>query len=81
MRNLERCGLTLFHEPAAGFFLWARAAEQHDAEVLAAKAAEQGILLAPGSLFSPTQARSPWMRFHVAYAANPRLARFFEGVL
>jgi len=81
VRNLERCGLTLFHEPAAGFFLWARAAEQHDAEVLAAKAAEQGILLAPGSLFSPTQARSPWMRFHVAYAANPRLARFFEGAL
>jgi len=80
-RNLERAGLTLLHEPGAGLFLWARPAEHHDAEVLAAKAAEQDILLAPGSLFSPTQARSPWMRFHVAYAANPKLARFFEEVL
>jgi DNA-binding transcriptional MocR family regulator len=80
IRNLERAGLTLFHEPAAGMFLWAHAGEHRDAETLAAAAEREGIILAPGSLFSPSQARSPWMRFHVAYSGNPKLARFFEGL-
>jgi DNA-binding transcriptional MocR family regulator len=79
IRNLERAGLTLFHEPAAGLFLWARAGEHDDAEALAAEAERQGIVLAPGSLFSPSQARSPWMRFHVACSASAKLARFFGG--
>jgi DNA-binding transcriptional MocR family regulator len=80
IRNLERAGLTLFHEPAAGMFMWAHAGEHRDAEALAAAAQGEGIILAPGSLFSPSQARSPWMRFHVAYAGNPKLAKFFESL-
>jgi DNA-binding transcriptional MocR family regulator len=80
IRNLERAGLTLFHEPAAGMFMWAHAGEHRDAEALAAAAQSEGIILAPGSLFSPSQARSPWMRFHVAYAGSPKLARFFESL-
>jgi DNA-binding transcriptional MocR family regulator len=80
IRNLERAGLTLFHEPSAGMFMWAHAGGHRDAEALAAAAQPQGIILAPGSLFSPTQARSPWMRFHVAYAGSPKLARFFDGL-
>ena len=80
IRNLERAGLKLFHEPAAGMFLWAHAGEQRDAEALAAAAEQQGIILAPGSLFSPSQMRSPWMRFHVAYAGSSRLAKFFEAL-
>ena len=80
IRNLERAGLTLFHEPAAGMFMWAHAGEHRDAEALAASAQSEGIILAPGSLFSPSQARSPWMRFHVAYAGSPKLAKFFESL-
>ena len=80
IRNLERAGLTLFHEPAAGMFLWAHAGEHRDAETLASSAQEEGVILAPGSLFSPTQARSPWLRFHIAYAGSPKLARFFDSL-
>jgi DNA-binding transcriptional MocR family regulator len=80
IRNLERAGLTLFHEPAAGMFMWAHAGEHRDAEALAAAAQSEGIILAPGSLFSPSQARSPWMRFHVAYAGSPKLAKFFDSL-
>jgi DNA-binding transcriptional MocR family regulator len=80
IRNLERAGLKLFHEPTGGMFLWAHAGEQRDGEMLAAAAEQQGIILAPGSLFSPSQMRSPWMRFHVAYAGSPRLAKFFEAL-
>jgi DNA-binding transcriptional MocR family regulator len=80
IRSLERAGLKLFHEPAAGMFLWAHAGEHRDAEALAAAAEQQGVILAPGSLFSPSQTRSPWMRFHVAYAASSKLVRFFDQV-
>jgi DNA-binding transcriptional MocR family regulator len=80
MRSLERAGLTIYHEPSAGLFLWARAGEQDDAEALAARAQAEGIILAPGSLFSPTQARSPWMRFHVSCSAHPKVAKFFESL-
>jgi DNA-binding transcriptional MocR family regulator len=80
IRSLERAGLKLFHEPAAGMFLWAHAGEHRDAEALAAAAEQQGVILAPGSLFSPSQTRSPWMRFHVAYAGSPKLVRFFDQV-
>jgi DNA-binding transcriptional MocR family regulator len=80
MRNLERAGLKLFHEPSGGMFLWARAGEGRDAETLAAAAEGEGIILAPGSLFSPSQARSPWLRFHVAHASHPKLVRFFENL-
>jgi DNA-binding transcriptional MocR family regulator len=59
-------------------FMWAHAGAHRDAEALAARAQGEGIILAPGSLFSPSQARSPWMRFHVAHAGSPKLARFFE---
>jgi DNA-binding transcriptional MocR family regulator len=61
-------------------FLWAHAGEHRDAEALAAAAQTEGIILAPGSLFSPSQARSPWMRFHIAYAGSHRLTRFFENL-
>ena len=80
MRNLEKAGLELFHEPSAGMFLWARVKDDADTTAIAAAAQGEGILLAPGSLFSPTQATSPWMRFNVAYAGNPRLARFFASL-
>jgi len=80
MRNLESAGLRLFHEPGAGMFLWARVPTETDTTPIAAAARAQGIVLAPGSLFSPTQAPSPWMRFNVAYAGNPSLARFFHSL-
>jgi len=80
LKNLEKAGLRLFHEPSAGMFLWARVAADIDSLELAAAAQAQGILLAPGSLFSTTQAPSPWMRFNVAHAGHPRLARFFTSL-
>ena len=36
-----------------------------DSEVLAREAADQGLLLAPGTLFSPSQAPSSMVRFSV----------------
>ena len=46
-----------------GLFLWANM--QTDTNVLADTCSRQGLLLAPGSLFSPRQEPSTWMRINV----------------
>src|SRR5690606_5763685 len=46
MRNLESAGLRLFHEPAAGMFLWARVEADLDTTPIAAAAQTHGIVLA-----------------------------------
>ena len=87
IRGLERVGLTIDHQPAAGMFLWARAAGggggQHargnggpnargiDTSALAARLFDEGYLLAPGSLFSPSQLPSSHLRFNIATSSNP----------
>jgi DNA-binding transcriptional MocR family regulator len=76
-RRLENAGFTRFFEPGAGMFVWARGAAD-DALPLSRKALEQGILLAPGHLFTPGQAPSPWLRFNVGYCDDDRLFRFLE---
>jgi DNA-binding transcriptional MocR family regulator len=70
-RMLERTGLRLFQTPGAGMFLWADTGV--DASALAAAAHEAGFLLTPGSLFSPQQSPSSWMRFNVANCGDPAL--------
>jgi DNA-binding transcriptional MocR family regulator len=79
VRRVEALGLKLETEPAAGMFLWIDAGR--DTNVLASKAMEQGMLLAPGSLFSPSQLPSTRMRLNVAAVEEPALWRFLEHEL
>jgi DNA-binding transcriptional MocR family regulator len=78
-RMLEASGVRLFTMPAAGMFLWADMGV--DADVLAAAGQEAGFLLAPGSLFSPHQSPTTWMRFNVANCGDPALPGFLAGYL
>ena len=77
IRGLERAGLAIDHQPAAGMFLWARAggdtrhARGIDTSALAARLFDEGYLLAPGSLFSPSQLPSSHLRFNIATSSNP----------
>ena len=63
VQGLTALGLTVPREPHAGMFVWADCGR--DSEVLAREAADQGLLLAPGTLFSPSQAPSSMVRFSV----------------
>ncbi|HEY1609393.1 MAG TPA: aminotransferase class I/II-fold pyridoxal phosphate-dependent enzyme, partial [Paraburkholderia sp.] len=78
-RMLERAGLKLFLTPGAGMFLWADAGV--DADALTAAGHEAGFLLAPGSLFSPHQSPTTWLRFNVANCGDPVLAAFLARYL
>lgn len=73
-RALERMGARLYGDAEGGIFLWADFGR--DTNAIAAAAAEQGILCAPGSLFSPTQRPSTWMRVSAAASLNPTAMRF-----
>ena len=79
--QLEGLGFELFCEPKAGMFLWARHPALQNSTELAYQAAESGILLGPGHLFSTDLAPSPWLRFNVAFSQAPELWDFLRGQL
>jgi DNA-binding transcriptional MocR family regulator len=79
LRRIEALGMTLDSVPTAGMFAWADTG--HDTNVLAARAMDEGLLLAPGSLFSPTQLPSTRMRLNLAAMEDPALWRFLEREL
>jgi DNA-binding transcriptional MocR family regulator len=44
-----------------------------DTHALAVRMFDAGYVAAPGSLFSPSQLPSTWMRFNVATSQNPAM--------
>jgi len=78
-RALEKMGARLFAEPAAGIFLWADFGR--DTNAIAMEAAAEDILCAPGSLFSPTQLPSTWMRVSAATCLNPAAMKFLARAI
>lgn len=76
LRRLEALGLRVDPAPAAGMFLWVDAGV--DTNALTARAMQQDLLLAPGSLFSPSQQPSTRMRLNLAALHDPGVWRFLE---
>lgn len=76
VKQLERVGLTVDISTSAGMFIWADAG--CDTNVLTEKALEEGYLLAPGALFSPSQLPSTRMRINVTTMSDVGVLRFLE---
>ncbi|CAL1240905.1 PLP-dependent aminotransferase family protein [Candidatus Methylocalor cossyra] len=79
--RLADAGLTLFHVPEDGWFLWARLPEALDSARLAREALAEGLMFAPGNVFSPHPEPSPWLRFNAARSNDPRIYRFLAQAL
>jgi len=79
LKDLTRLGVRVPDEPHAGMFVWGDCGR--DTEVLAREAAAEGMLLAPGTLFSPSQAPSTFMRFSVAMSESREAWRVLERLL
>jgi DNA-binding transcriptional MocR family regulator len=77
LRQMERCGLQIDNAPAAGIFVWADTGR--DTVALAEEAMAEGLLLAPGCLFSPSQLPSTRTRLNIACFSEPAVARFFRA--
>ena len=79
LRLVESLGLRLHQEPLAGMFVWVDTGQ--DTEVLARKAAGQGLLLAPGVLFSADQQPSTMLRLPVSLADEPATLQVLSALL
>jgi DNA-binding transcriptional MocR family regulator len=60
--------------PAGGMYLWADFGR--DTNEIAAAGSREGVLFAPGSLFSPTQLPTSWMRVAAATCLNEDAMQF-----
>lgn len=59
--------------PRGGFYLWCRLPQGTDAAVIAQRALSQGVVLAPGNVFSLSQNAPHLMRFNVAQMQDRRV--------
>ena len=81
VEHMQQAGLSVFHAPQAGLFLWAKlpvTAEQ--SHHVTTEALAQGIWLAPGSYFRPQDQASAWFRFNAATSDVPALWEFMRGL-
>jgi DNA-binding transcriptional MocR family regulator len=81
LENFERLGLKPYVEPLGGMFIWTAIPEQIDAIELANQAAQQGVTLAPGSLFRPHHEPCQWMRFNVASSNDKKQQNILKKLL
>lgn len=78
-RFVEEAGWKVFCRPSGGMFLWARLPTVTDATELVTYAAEGGVKLSPGSVFTPDMSVSPWLRINVTYVDDPRARAFLKA--
>ena len=71
--RLEPLGMRPWLLPRGGFYLWCRLPDGHDSAVLARLALAEGVVLAPGNVFSVAQTASSFLRFNVAQSDDPRI--------
>jgi DNA-binding transcriptional MocR family regulator len=79
LRTLERLGLRPFASSPSGMFAWVDAGV--DTSPVARAMREHGYVTAPGSLFSPDQQPSTWMRFNLATSGNPKMLETLDTIL
>lgn len=80
-QRLRALGITPWIEPQGGMFLWCRLPDGIDATELARRALADNILLAPGNVFSPSQAAGSFLRFNVAQCADERIFAMLTSAL
>ncbi|MFN8619204.1 MAG: PLP-dependent aminotransferase family protein [Chloroflexota bacterium] len=71
--RLAPLGLRPWIAPRGGFFLWCRLPDGLDSAAVARAALADGVVLAPGAVFSVSHTASPFLRFNVAQSLDPRV--------
>jgi DNA-binding transcriptional MocR family regulator len=77
MTMLKEHEIEVFGESHDGLFAWINM--RGDTNQLAVQWREQGLLLAPGGLFSPSQTPSQWMRFNVTSPLDGRVVELLQS--
>ncbi|MES0811498.1 PLP-dependent aminotransferase family protein [Roseibium sp. SCPC15] len=67
--------------PRGGFHLWCELPDGQDAAELARSALQEGLVLAPGNVFSVSQSMGSFMRFNVSQMRDPSCYAVLERLL
>ncbi|WP_374445040.1 PLP-dependent aminotransferase family protein [Stella sp.] len=67
--------------PRGGFYLWCRLPDDRDSAVVARRCLAEGVVLAPGNVFSVSQSAAPFLRFNVAQMDDERVFAALERAL
>jgi DNA-binding transcriptional MocR family regulator len=70
--RLADLGVQTWVTPRGGFYLWTQLPDDRDASNVARRALDEGMILAPGDVFSVAQRASRFMRFNVGQMRDPR---------
>jgi DNA-binding transcriptional MocR family regulator len=73
IRRLTQAGLDVWTHPRAGMFVWARLPGSLDAAPVARDALRDGVVLAPGNVFSVSQSAAGYLRFNVSQSNRPKV--------
>ncbi|GAB6854540.1 aminotransferase-like domain-containing protein [Asaia astilbis] len=79
--RLDALGIRPLVTPTGGFTLWCSMPQECDVTVLARLALEEGMLLAPGAVFSISGKADGLMRFNVAAMTDPLIMEHFIDLL
>jgi len=80
LQALTGAGITFENtQQGEGMFLWGKLPDTIDLDELVRGAREQSILLAKGTLFSPSRGCRQWLRFNVAHSTAPPLIRYLKS--
>jgi len=77
-RRLKSVGLMPWTTPRGGMFLWASLPQGMDSASVSRQALAEGIIFAPGNVFSVSQSAARYMRFNVAQCGSPRIFEFLR---
>lgn len=79
--RLEALGIRPWLMPRGGFYLWCRLPDEVDSAELSRLALAEGVVLAPGNVFSVAQTAGGFMRFNVAQMRQPQIYDVLERLL
>jgi DNA-binding transcriptional MocR family regulator len=81
LHRLDKLGITPWIKPQGGMFLWVRLPHGLDSAKVSQAALHEGVVLAPGNVFSLGQTAAPFLRINVAQCQAPRIFEVLEQAM
>lgn len=81
LEQLASLGITAWHTPQDGMFLWCQLPPGADAAALSRACLKEGVVLAPGNAFSEAGTASTFLRFNVSQCNDERIFSVIKRAL
>lgn len=81
IQNLATLQIHPWLVPQSGMFLWCQLPVGYSAKQISKLCLQEGIILAPGNVFSLSQSADQFLRFNVAQSADQRIYQVLQRVM